>query len=1472
MLLLVFQYKPVQTWAAKKAAAYFSKEWKTEVSINSLYIKPFSSVVIEGLYVLDKQRDTLVKTPKLTVGLNGFSLFNSIAARRLDFSLIQLDNGSFYLKKLKNSTTNLDFVIKYFSSGDTTKKISKPWTTEFEKIVINNFHFRYKNFQKDTVISNRINFEDLDVSNFSTDVRNMDIKNHLFKGDVRHLTIREKSGFYIQNLVSNLTIDTNQVLAQNLLIRTPHSLVKDYFRMRFKSFANFSDFENKVTLDANLKSSRISSADIAYFTSTLDKTQFDLGVDGHVKGLVKNLKATNLTVTAGQATYLSGNFSLKGLPDWNNTFLELNFNQIATNKKDLDYLYNRFSGTTNRQVPAIIGKFGNVNFKGRFTGFQNDFIAYGEFKTGLGRFNTDVNLKISKAGTPSYSGKINAFNFDLGNLLDQPDVGRTSFAANVKGSGDDLKNLTEKLDSHISYFAYKGYTYKNLDVKGTVNKKIFNGNININDNNINLSLQGTADLNPAMPVYDLAATVINAHLNTIHLLKDTITISTQLNTHFAGTNLGNLTGKIQLSPIRVTDPRHNYLVDSVILSAEGTGRERLISLQSELAEGSIKGNYDLASLPSYFKTIVKKYIPSLKTEITPFKDQQFDFNLKLKNVDPIMAFFSPDLKIPDQGTFIGQFNSADQTATLNGYVKTIQYGTTVFHDLILDESTTNDFLGLNISLSQVDLTKTLFVKNINITNFLKRDSLNFNVKLSDKDATNQLDLYGLVEFGKDTTAKLKILPSDVILEHERWKIQEQVRVRLLDGKTQISGFELSNGTQKVRINGFISDNPEDKLKVEFDKFSMATLNQLTRPSGVELLGTLNGDITLSGITKTPAIDAQMGIDSLTMNKTLVGNVKIASTLDNDRQQANVKLNIMNRGLETMNIAGVYNLSKDATNNLDFDVKMNQTEAVIFTPFIKQLVSDLKGTISTDLKLTGTPSKPELNGKIRLANTGVTVNYLKTAYTLNDELTVDKSVIKINKMTLKDIRGGEAVANGTVDLTNLSNPDIEIDVDAKNFMALNTTFKDNHLYYGTAYGTGKFSFKGPTDNMNITIKASTEDGTIFNIPLNTSSTANDYDFIRFVAHNDTTKIVEQPNAFKGITLNIELTVDEKTLVKITTDYGLLEGRGTANNLKLNINSLGDFEMFGDFLISSGKFEFTAKDFISKNFTVNQGGTIRWTSNPGNADINLKAIYEVRTDVANLYQAAGLQPPPGTLQKLVQAELILTHTLLQPKIDFDFTFPTDPSIKDDLGTYLTDENNRSQQALSLIIRRQFSSGSANNLTDQVAQTAEQALSEFAFNKLNTFISQSNIKNVDINIRSTSDASATLRFFNDRLILNGSLYSTNGTNNLFGNNSATFFNADINNFTKDFEADYLIRKDGRLRGRYSYRALNSTTLNSINALDVQYVNGIGLIYQRDFDTPGEFFRSIFRRRRNPLKSAVKDTINNKQGTIFDSNTYTQ
>jgi hypothetical protein len=1465
ILLLVFQYKPVQTWAARKGAAYLSEKLHTKVSIGSLYLEPFTSIVLEDFYVLDQKKDTLVNMSKLTVDINGFSVLSSIKKHTIDLSLVKLDNSSVYLKEYKDSTSNVKFIVDFFSSPDTSKSTGKPWNVIFGKVAVNNLHFRYKNYLVDTLI-NGVNFDDVDVKKFSTVIDSMDVIHHLFKGYIHHLTLHEKSGAYIKNLTADATVDTNLILTKHLFLQTANSMVRDYFRMKFKSFDDFADIEDKVMMDADFKSSRVSSKDIAFFTSGLEKVRFDLGVDGKIHGMVRHLTAKNLLITGGQATYIRGDFSLRGLPDWDNTFLELKFDQLSTNKKDLDYLYSNFTGTKGAKVPDMIGKFGNINFTGRFTGLQNDFVAFGTFKTKLGRFDPDINLKIDKKGIPAYSGKISTSDFDLGGLLDNDAIGRATLSANVKGSGDELKNLTENLDAQIGHINYNGYDYHNLNVKGTFIKKIADAKISINDNNVKLNMAGTVDLNPALTAYNFTADIKDAHLHTLKLLKDTITLTTVLKTKFSGNSLENLQGHIELTPIRIVDPRNNYVVDSIDLSAHGKGDNRILALKSDIAEANIHGSFDLATLPSYFKQIAKKYIPSLSIAAVTPKPQHFEFNLGLKNMSPLLALFDPDLKIPDQGNFVGEFDSSNETATLNGYVKTIQYGTTVFHDFILDESTTNGQLGLNISLSKINITDSLFIKNIDISNALRRDSLNFNIKLADKDATNQLDLYGLVEFGRDTTAKLKLLPSDVILEHQDWKLTDQVRIKFLDGKTEIDGFQLSNGLQKVKINGLISSNPEDKLKLEFEKFNMNTFDQLTKVSGVALKGSLNGNVIFSSISNTPGIDAHLNIDSLNMNKTLVGDVKIESTLGNDRKEADVKMSINNNGTETMNISGAYNLTKEAeANALNFKVKMDHVQTVIFDPFIRDLVSDPKGTVSSDLSLTGPASKPQMNGTVTLDNTGVTVNYLKTAFTVSDKLTVTNSVIDVDGMVLKDAYGGTGEVKGKVDLNNLDNPDIEATVTAKNLLALNTTFKDNHLYYGKAFGTGTFAFNGPVNTMNINIKARTLAGTVFNIPLNTSTTAGDYDFIRFVSHKDSTKVVVPKNAFDGVTLNLDLTVDEKTIVKITTDYGVLEGSGTTNNLNLNINSLGDFNMYGDFLISTGKFEFTAKNFISKNFTVNQGGTIRWTGDPSNADINLNAIYEVRTDISPLYQAAGLASPKGAENVLVQAELIITKSLLHPTIDFDFNFPTDPSIKDDLGTYLTDYNNRSQQALSIIVRRNFASGTPNSLTNQVLGTAGEAVSEFAFNKLNTFISQSNIKNFDLNLRSFNDASASLRLFNSRLVFNGSLFTTTGSNDLFNNSTQnSLFNSNFNSLTKDFEAQYLLRKSGDLTAKYSYRVLNTTTLNTIDQLSVQYVNGVGLTYQRDFDTFGEFFRNLFRKNSgNKSKSKIPTPIPPKTDT---------
>src|SRR5690606_28878079 len=419
--------------------------------------------------------------------------------------------------------------------------------------------------------------------------------------------------------------------------------------------------------------------------------------------------------------------------------------------------------------------------------------------------------------------------------------------------------------------------------------------------------------------------------------------------------------------------------------------------------------------------------------------------------------------------------------------------------------------------------------------------------------------------------------------------------------------------------------------------------------------------------------------------------------------------------------------------------------------------------------------------------------------------------------------------------------IQIEISAENFMVLNTTAKDNPLYYGLAYGTGSFSFQGPTNNMNIRIDAQTNSGTVINIPLNAAGTITDRDFITFIV-KDSSLAVPRKNYFQGLTMTMDLTVDPDAEINIFTDLGKLSGRGEGL-LSMNITSLGDFEMFGDYAIQEGEFEFTAQDFINKIFEINQGGSIRWTGNPTEALINLTATYDVRTSVRPLYIAAGRA---GTDQRVMaQAEMILNGNLLHPDISFGINFPTDSYVKDELQSYFTDANNVNQQALSLIVRRSFAPGTGTDLTRELNTTVLSAGTELAFNQLNNIISQSlNLNFVDFNIRSFNEASASIRLLSNRLVLTGGVTDRRGELN------------DLNVFGKevasDIEALYLIRKSGNLLLRASNRLSNRNFLNPSD----EYVSAVGLVYRQEFDTFSEFFRRLlfFGRNREDAEEAKR------------------
>lgn len=1241
---------------------------------------------------------------------------------------------------------------------------------------------------------------------------------------------------------------------KKLLLVTNKSRLTDYFEMKFKKFGDFNDYINKVWMKAHFKNGHLASRDISFFAPELARMNLDIDLDGQISGLVNNLKAKNLEVKAGKATYVKGNFNIKGLPNLQETFMEMSFDVASTNKKDLDEILGHTTGNTTKVIPVIVEKFGNIYFKGNFTGFANDFIAFGEFKTKLGRVVSDVNMKISPKGIPSYSGNVKTYDFNLGELLDEESLGKVTAAVNIIGKGTEINSLTEKINGVITYIDFNGYRYSNVNIDGTFDKKYFDGGLKINDKNVQLNFDGGVNLNPKLPVFNFKATIKNAQLKPLHLYQDSMKIDATFSTNFSGTNLNNIQGNLLIQKIRLDNAKGIYNIDSVGLQAKGIGADRTLKISSDVLDASIKGQYDLNTLPSYFKALAKTYIPSLKTDIVKFSDQIFQFNLNIKRFEPVAELVAPGLVIDGQAILIGNFDSKKKIATLNGFIKKLTYNGVIVNNIILDENTTTNQLQAIVTSDRVDLNDSLYIKDVNISNILRNDSLALNVKLSNADDANQLDLNGLVEFGKDTTARISILPSLLKINSEDWAIQEKVRINFKNGKTEISNFDLKNGNQLLSIDGILSPDPNDVLTVGFKAFSLKTINPFTKTLGVKLAGNVNGQTKIYSLLSKPRITDGIKIDSLNFNDTYIGTLTDTSSFNQEANLANVFMRIETNNKETFRVTGKIDL-KDK--NLDLGVKMDESEATVLSPFVSDLVSDLKGHISTNLTVTGGFDSPKINGDIILDEAQMTVNYLKTAYTLNDKVQVKNSVINIKDLVLKDVGGNKATANGTVDMNDINNPDLDITIKAKNFMALNTTAKDNDTYFGQAYGTGTFIFKGPTNKIYIGIDAKTEKGTVFNLPLNTAETVSRKDFITFLS-KDTAANAKRKLNFDGLTMSLKLQVDPSSTTNIFTSLGNLSGKGNAN-LDLEINSLGDFDMTGDYIIETGSFDFTAQEVISKKLSIRQGGTIRWTGNPNQAQINLKAIYELRASLTDLYSAANRGTSSNSnLRVPVEVEMGLTGLLLQPEIKLDIFFPSNPSIKEELQAYFSDPNNLNLQAFSLIIRRSFAPGpGTEDLGRQVTSGVASTATELLFNQFNNVLSSLNLDFVDINIRSLSEANASFKFFNNRVVLNAGVIDRTTT----GDFSTIGFTK--NNVGGEVELQALIKKDGTLIAKLANKPQTIQSIFTNPGVNPNTnVTSFGLVYSQQFDSFREFVQKVTGeyRRNQKKKNAEKKKKSNQ------------
>lgn len=1426
--------RKVQTWLINKATKTLSDELNTKVTIGAINFKLFNKVDFLDLYIEDQQGDTLFYFKRLGVLLNHYDTDKRfVLLEKLD-----LEGTKVHFYQHKNQKDfNYEFIIDYFNNQSGSGGGS--WVVKVKNVNLIDSEFLLWDQSSSPPTDRKFDEDHMVFSQINANLKNFVLVDDSIQFQSTQFSCQEKSGLQIKNLTSFATIYNKEMIFDKLTLETNNSILKDYLAFSYRSYKSYNDFLDSVNIVANLKQSKIHFKDLAIFSDYLSDYTFPIKVSGNAKGTIRYFRTKNLDIRYGKNTMLAGDIRMKGLPNIDATFIDADITSLKTIPNDIQVFAKKLA------LPDEINRIGPINFNGQFLGFYNDFVAYGNLHSQLGELESDLNMKFADNKPEVYSGNLKAINFDVGSLFDLTTVGKSSFDIAIDGSGLKLDNFKAKIKGGITQAYVKGYNYENLKLDGTIEKKFFKGEASIKDENIDLVFKGDINLSDKQPLFDFKAIVNHANLQALHLDTIKSIISTEMVMNFKGNKIDNITGTAELKNLNIERGKSKFHLDKTMLFSGLIGKERTLIFNSDVADINILGNFNFSDLNraynEFLSTLFPDFYPMNGKVKIPFS---FEMNAQIKKPEIISSLFNTPITM-SSGFAKAKYNSKEESLKFWSNLDSIAYNDIVLYNWDLNlEKKPGQLLNMSTETFGVKQNNLIRSNYLLATASILPNYLDFTVTVEDTSHAAEFFTYGNVDFGRDSVS-LKLEDGYLSVFKQKWNIENGNKIEIFNGNTTISNFTLKSGIDRLDLNGFIYKDDKAEMSISLSDFNLKILTPLIASSYVnELSGVANGTLDISGKWFKPVVNSDLIIDNLSFNNDTLGDFKLISKASGKNSLEMDVYSSMQKGmLKDLEIMGKINLG-DVKDNLDLKMTWKNGEIKPLGQFFKGVASDFRGNLSAVAYLSGSFDNPTFNGTSYLDSCSFKVDYTNTRYALRGNLMLTDKKFTLNFMDIYDQMGSQGTANGYITHNMFDDFNLEIKLaNLQNFMALNTKKGDNELFWGTAILDGSVLFRGPLDDIYMNITAKSKRGTKIYIPLEWESDNSSVSYISFA------KIEDQINSAKrkkydieGISMdfNFELTPDayiELIFDELMDDR--IKGVGSGN-LKMEINTYGDFSMYGNYTIESGTYHFTALNFISKEFNIINGSRIMWDGNPYDGKMKIEAVkreYAAPADLlVGLVSAEELQNYRTKIP--VDCQLFLNGLLFSPEISFGLDFPNQNSVSNTgfnafnsvVSRIKTDVEELNRQVFSLLVLGSFippgysggNSSLASSTTSGLQNTVNNSVGDLISNQLSNWITQIDPKwQIGIDWQKASEAtkkelifSVKRQFLNERLVFDGSV----DANAINGRNP---YNLNI---------QYNITSDGRFKVRGFSKFANDPTLGTVSNIST---TGVGFFYRKQFNS---------------------------------------
>jgi hypothetical protein len=1426
-----------QSWLGKEATKYLSRELNSKIEIGSIQLDFFESATLNKIFILDKHHDTILYGDIL-IKIKDFDYKNkSITIQKITLKNI----NSKIIKYKKDVNYNYDFLINYFSSNN-KKQTNSKWNIKFDELELNNVSFIYKNENEEIKLGKNINFNNVFLKNTYANISSLKLNNDTIFADIKSLKTKEQSGFELSDFKAITKISSKQLICESLIILTPQTKIEGSIKFYSNNWNDYDNFISKIKLNSYInKSSYLSFKDIAYFASDLNGLEDRVFLSGKINGFINELKLNKFNLTYGKNTRFNGDIAVIGLSKIETSQWQIEAKEISANYNDL-ILISKYPFNEGKKInlPIELKRLGLISFHGKINGCLSNFSSSGKFSTGLG--NVETQIKINKKNNDiEYQGNIKSEHFNLGTLIDNYNYNDLSLDFDINGKSTDIKTIKAIIKGEIINIKYNDYLYKNIKITGEINEKLFNGNVICSDENANFDIYGLINLKNDITEIEIRSNINKLNLNKLNLVinNDTNIISSKIIINVKGKSIDDLTGEINLDKVIYKTKSKIYKLSNLnIISDQGQGLNN-IKINSDYFDANLLGEFKISNLKQSFLSFLFKYYPTFfKNPLDSKKNNdEFALNVRIKKFDAIKELFLPDLMISPETRIDANFNAKENIINLKINSSKLIYKSISFNNLSLSLIQNDKSVLAEIKSKSINPIDSLTIENILLKINSIDKSLSYTLDWDNyKKPLNKGGLSGDMAFNKNDVI-LNINKIFISIKDSSWQLTKPSSLNF--SKTEglkISPLEIKNNNQLINIYGNISENNNDSVLFRLDNIFLEQFNPILKLFKIKLFGDLNGKFALTNYQNKLAYSGQLDITKLIANDNQIGELFLKSNYF--IQENKIALNgytslgfINENGIKQKNIlfVGDYFLDKN-DESIDIDFIAKPANINMLNPLLQGILTIKNGYINGNGKIHGTPNKIKIDGKLKIFNSEVKIDYTNVIYNITGEIDIMSDQIRFTDLLLRE-KGTKAAPQGTLNgnifHSNFKEMRIDYDVAYKNMLLLNTTKNENNLFYGKLYGTGNMSLFGNLNDIYMKINNTTNKNSKFILPLDGPLEIEEDNRIHFV-QKDSVKIKTQK--ISGFNLEIDLHVTPDVLTQILLDQTNGDKLNVQGNgdLKININTLGKFEMKGDYILSGGDYLFTLESVINKKFDIASGSQISWSGDPLNADINVITVYKQRASISTL-----LNDTTNKSRIPVDCKLNINGKLFSPNIKFALDFPLiDATSKARIDNVLSDEAELNRQVFSFLLFKSFIKPQIYNLSgggvtagNAAASTSSEMLSNRVSEFLNSYVKNlTGIDNLQLglnyrpankNNNETVDIAVSKQFMNDKITIDGNF----GLNN----------NSNSNNLIGDVNINYKLTDDGKYRLKGFNRSNDNTQITTAGG---PYTQGVGILYKKEFN----------------------------------------